>query len=464
MDAKTRNKYSAFLEEDWAKLGYLATPGSNEYGLGLTNAKHPIFQYTNVARPNTDQPIWLQYSIDNYELLCAEIDPILRLASLMLESTASLDFLYDVIYNPRHDPIEPVEFSGYAVLEIEPTESNKVRRSMAKEALNKLSESIVFLVETPKDDPEKDSHCNTVPSLGIQSYGINIADDADSPKGIGSMIRINKSYLVKLTRLLAREGNNTSQILTLQFKIATLICHEIAHAVGHAANLGLLLDSIMESTFQNLAKMESLERTKERVGTNEPFYGEDAVAELGYCWETAVLGGTVQWAHQVEHPLFFSKWPSFLTEGDYPRRAGYKRTATQYVVPMHYLRNLHRQDFWENVQEGDTTALHIKKTFGIRVTNQDASVFDSLGFSTATSEDDYTEMPDSFRIARDEESGPSASRANETLSERVDRIAEKRKSLRQGKLHIANQVNTNAKKKLQKPRKDNREVEGEDTW
>lgn len=454
MDAKTRNKYSTFLEEDWAKLGYLATPGSNEYGLGLTNTKHAIFQYTNNGRPNTLQPIWLQYTIEDYELLCAEIDPILRLASLMLESTASLDYLYDIIYNPRQEPVEAVEYNGYPVPEIEPTESNEIRRNMAKEALNKLAESIVFLVETPKENPEKDCHCNTVPSLAVQSYGINIADDADSPKGIGSMIRINKSYLIKLTKLLAREENNVSQILSLQFKVATLICHEVAHAVGHAANLGLLLDSIMESTFQNLAKMENSQRTKERVGFNEPFYGDDTVAELGYCWETAVLGGTVQWAHQVEHPLFFSKWPSFLTDGDYPRRAGYKRTATQYVVPMHYLRNLHRQDFWENVHDGDTTALHIKKMFGIRVTNQDASVFDSLGFSTATSEDDYTEMPDSFRIARNEERDPSASRANETLGERVDRIAENRKSLRQGRLHIANQFNLSGKKKLQRIRKD----------
>ncbi|KAK4695210.1 hypothetical protein P7C71_g2501, partial [Lecanoromycetidae sp. Uapishka_2] len=454
MDAKTRNKYSAFLEEDWAKLGYLATPGSNEYGLGLTNAKHAIFQYTNNARPNPKQPIWLQYTIDSYELLCAEIDPILRLASLMLESTASLDFLYDIIYNVPQEPVEAVEYNGCPVLEIELTETDESKRNMARQALDKLAESIVFLVETPKDDPETDCHCNTVPSLAIHPYGINIADDTESPKGIGSMVRINRSYLIKLTKLLAREENNVSQILSLQFKVATLICHEVAHAVGHAANLGLLHDSIMESTFQNLAKMENSQRTKERVGTNEPFYGDDTVAEHGYCWETAVLSGTVQWAHQVEHPLFFSKWPSFLTDGDYPRRAGYRRTATQYIVPMHYLRNLHRQEFWDNVQHGDTTSLYIKKMFGIRVTNQNASTFDSLGFSTATSEDDYTEMPDSFRIARDEEEDPSASRANETLGERVERIAENRKSLRQGKLHIANQVIPSAKRKPQRTNND----------
>ena len=454
MDTKTRNKYSTFLEEDWARLGYLATPGANEYGLGLTNTKHPIFQYTNIARPSTSQPIWLQYSLDNYELLCAEIDPILRLATLMLESTPSLDFLHDVIFNPRIDPIKIIEYNGCPVLEIEPSESNEAKRDMTKEALKKLAESIVFLVETPKDDPEKDSHCNTAPSLSIQPYGINIMDESKSPKGIGSSIRINKIYLVSLTKLLAREENNTSQILSLQFKVATLICHEIAHAVGYASNQGLLLDFMMESTLQNLAKMESTKRVKERVGTNEPFYGDDTVAELGYCWETAVLGGTVQWAHQVEHPLFFSEWPSFLTDGDYPRRAGYKQVATQYVVPMHYLRNLHREEFWKDIREADATALYIKKMYGIRVTDQDTPVFDAPGFTAATSDDDSTVTPESFRLARDDEEDPSASRANETLSERVERIAENRKSLRQGKLHIANQVNASGKKMPQKARKD----------
>ncbi|MCJ1273516.1 hypothetical protein MMC21_001309 [Puttea exsequens] len=442
MDEKTRNKYETFLEEDWAKLGYLATPGSNEHGLGLTNTKHPIFQYTNLSRPDISQPIWVQYTLDEYDLLCAEIDPILRLASLMLESPASLDFLHDVIYSPRQEPEELVEYNGYSVLELKRAPPSDSQRTKTKEALYKLAESIVFLVESP-DHREKDAHCNTTPSLAVQAYGTNIADDAANlPKGIGSIIRINKSYLVSLTALLAQEENTTSQILSLQFKVATLLCHEVAHAVGHAANLALLHDSMVESTLQNLAKMERAPREKERVvGANEPFYGTDSVAELGYCWESAVLGGTVQWAHQVEHPLFFSKWPSFLADGDFPRRAGYRNTATQYVVPMHYLRNLHRQDFWEKITPGDTTALYIKKHFGIRVTNQDTAPFDAIGFpSIINEEDEHRETPDLFRAAREGEPDPSASRANETLLGRVERISGNSRSLQLGKLHIAHQV------------------------
>ena len=69
----------------------------------------------------------------------------------------------------------------------------------------------------------------------------------------------------------------------MQFKLAIIICHNIAHAVGHAADLALLLDAIMESTFNHLAELEKTQRTEESVESNEPFLENDSVAELGYC-------------------------------------------------------------------------------------------------------------------------------------------------------------------------------------
>ena len=345
---------------------------------------------------------------------------MLQLASALLESPASLDFLYYVIHSPRFLPMEVAEFGGRPVYEFQRVMvSREARRRKAKEALDRLAESLCFVVESPKEDAKEDFHRLTEPSLAIYPYGINVVDESPTPRGIGSMIRINKSYLVKLTQLLAREGDNTAQILSMQFKIATSICHEIAHAVGHAADLGLLLDAIMESIFRELAIMGNAKREKERVKTNEPFFEDDAVAELGYCWEQAVLGGTIQWADQVDHPLFFCKWPSFLTDGEHPRRKGYKRTTTQYVVPMHYLRRLHKQEFWDGIEAGDTSALWIKKMVGIRVTNQDADI-DPLGFPPRESEGDSpTDGPDSFRVCREEKGGravdPSGRRADETL-------------------------------------------------
>ena len=457
MDARTRDKYSTFLQDDWANLGYLDDPSSDQYELDLTLAKLPIFHHKHHSRPIVEHVIWTQYSGSQYEKLGFELDPVLRLASAMLESPASLDLLYKIIYSPRRFPPNPMDYEGQPVFEIERSESNETRRNMARKALNRLAESLSFVVGNPKEDGKENCDNTVAHSLALHPYGINIADDSGTPRGIASLIHINRNHLSKLTMLLKSGGDKTSQILTLQFKLAVSICHNIAHAVGHAADLALLLDAIMESTIHDLAELEKTQRTEERVGSNEPFLENDIVAELGYCWENAVLGGSIQWANQVDHPLFFSGWPSFLTDGDYPRRAKYKGTATQYVVPLHYLRNIHRQDFWDNMKADDATALNIKEIVGILVTNADAES-DASGFANGSGEGEGpSDGPDSFRVAGDRGGGPSASRANETLAERTQRVFENRKSIRAGKLHIANQINSeavNARKRLQKVRKD----------
>ncbi len=461
MDARTRDKYSTFIEEDWARLGYLDPPSSQEYGLGLTLPKLPIFHHKHHSRPTVGHVIWSQYTDTQYEKLCAELDPALRLASAMLQSPASLDLVYNIIYGPRRFPRERMDYEGQPVFEIECIETNETRRNMAKKALNRLAESLSFIAENPEEDGRKNCDATVSHCLALHSYGINIAEDSGTPRGIASTIRLNRNHLSKLTELLGQDGDNTSQILTLQFKLAVSICHNIVHAIGHAADLALLLDAIMESTYRDLATLENTERSKERVGSNEPFVENESVAELGYSWENAVLGGTVQWANQVDHPLFFSKWPSFLTDGDYPRRAAYSRTATQYVVPLHYLRNIHRQEFWDNLKAGDTTALHIQEFVGILITNPDADTDNLCTEPDSKETEKHNQEPDSFRVVGNTVGDPSGSRANETLAERTQRIAESKRSIRAGKLHIVNQINTeavNARRRLQKVRKDRNPV------
>ena len=461
MDSRTRDKYSTFLEEDWARLGYLDQPSSQEYELGLTLTKLPIFHHKHHSRPMIGHVIWPQHSDTQYEKLCAELDPALLLASAMLQSPASLDLIYKTIYGPRRFPSEPMEYEGQPVFEIESIETNETRRNMARKALNRLAESLSFIADNPQDDSKKNCDAIVTHSLALHSYGINIADDSGTPRGVASTIRLDRNNLSKLTILLAQDGDNTSQILTLQFKLAISICHYIIHAISHAADLALLLDAIMESTYRDLATLEKAERSKERVGSNEPFVEYESVAELGYSWENAVFGGTVQWANQVDHPLFFSKWPSFLTDGDYPRRAAYTRTATQYVVPLHYLRNIHRQEFWDSMKAGDTTALHIQGLVGILVTNPDADNDNLCPGPDLKETEKHNEGPDSFRVVGNTAGDPSSSRANETLAARIQRISESKKSIRAGKLHIVNQINTealNARRRLQKVRKDRNPV------
>ena len=131
-----------------------------------------------------------------------------------------------------------MDYEGQPVFEIERTESNETRRNIARKALNRLAESLSFLVENPKEDGKENCDNIVAHSLALHPYGINIADGSGTPRGIASLIHINRNHL--------------------EFKLAVSICHNIAHAVGHAADLALLLDAIMESIIHDLAELEKI--------------------------------------------------------------------------------------------------------------------------------------------------------------------------------------------------------------
>lgn len=456
MDARIRDKYSTFLEEDWKNLGYLDEPSSDQYAIGLTLPKLPIFHHKHHSRPLVGHVIWTQYSDTQYAEVCLEMDSVLRLASAMLECPASLDLLYKTIYSPRRFPPRPMDYEGQPVFEIERTESNETRRKMARKALSRLADSLSFLVDDPKEDSKENCDNVVAHSLALHPYGINIADDSGTPRGIASVIHINRNLLAKLSMLLKSGGDKTAQILTLQFKLAISICHNIAHAIGHAADLALLLDAIMESTIHDLAELEKKQRTKERVGSNEPFLEMTVLQNWATAGRMPSLA-EVYSGRTKSTTLFFSQWPSFLTDGDFQRQARYKGTATQFVVSLHYLRNIHRQEFWDDMRAGDATALYIRQVVGILVTNSDTETDKTSLLIGPVSIEMPSDGLDSFRVAAGMIRDPSASKANETLAERLQRIIDNRKSIRAGKLHIANQINAeavNARKRLQKVRKD----------
>ena len=157
----------------------------------------------------------------------------------------------------------------------------------------------------------------------------------------------------------------------------------------------------------------------QRIEAVEPFYQKESAAEIGMSWENQVFGGRITWSgDSASDPLFVSKWPSFLTEEDpHPRRGKEKRTARKYVVPFHYVRNLHRLEFWNNVKSDDDTALYVKKTIGIEYSNEDPEAT-----SINSSEIDWPlQDQNSARVDRERQGrqeDPSRAHANETEDER----------------------------------------------
>ena len=154
---------------------------------------------------------------------------------------------------------------------------------------------------------------------------------------------------------------------------------------------------------------------------DEPFFRDEAMAEIGICWENQVFGGKIMWEGTVNDALFVSKWPSFLSGRDscVRRRREEKRTARKYVVPFHFIKNMHRKGFWDDVIPGDVSALYIKKTIGIEYLKDDPNL-ETLPFNF--SQINWLSKDGSRRV--DKESGgrpvpdPSASHANETEHER----------------------------------------------
>lgn len=153
--------------------------------------------------------------------------------------------------------------------------------------------------------------------------------------------------------------------------------------------------------------------------TDEPFYKDETMAEIGNSWENQVFGGKIIWSGKANDPLFVDEWPSFLTSDDnYPKRGSENGTSQKYIVFIHFLRNLYRQGSWENVQSKHANALHVKKAVGIEYQNLDPQAVSIDPSSTMWPRDQ-----NSSRVSRERNGqpvpDPSDSGANQTEKERI---------------------------------------------
>ena len=253
MDSGSRSNYRSLLKEDWVKLGY--QPKHDP----LTGTIHPLFQRTNASRPKTAAHIWPQYESEaKYGKMCAIMGPVLQLASNILESQSSLEFLYQVAYSPRVTSDGEISSQGRPCKEFgwnEPP-TKAMGRQMAREALRHLSHSLTFLVEDPEADSDLSKSFAVTQSTMLGFYeGVKINDVTDRP-GIASRITLNKAKVAMLMELDGQEGDATSQKMSLQLKIAITLCHEITVstplessrlASGPPEILSIALDSISPS-------------------------------------------------------------------------------------------------------------------------------------------------------------------------------------------------------------------------
>lgn len=323
MDARARNKIGVLKSEDWKRLGYTDPTTVSNAAEGLTNEIDPIFRFRH---PSRTTPIWELLTEAEYEDVLVDLKPMLQLASLLLRSSPSLNADYDLLYSPRVHPAERVTHEDRPVLEFHHVNTTKdywpTRRGLANAALDRLAGVITFVIVSEEQNSQiKGTNGYTEATFRYHPHGVNIQDDTDLSKGMGSQIWIHDRFITELRRLQTEKNvDNTLKIASLTVKGAAALCHEVFHAKNNAVDSALLADSLVETSLRNHEEMRKRERQREIVGTEEPLFEDDTDAEIGYVWEKYVFGGHIHRVADSDTCLWFSKWPSYWASTNYFRR------------------------------------------------------------------------------------------------------------------------------------------------
>ena len=264
---------------------------------------------------------WYDLEDGDWEL----IEPALRLTSAILDSEASFMFFYSMInsdreffnckqwenFYPRIRKMNPYRALGRSIEEIR-TEYGDILETIARQLQLRFSDSKSAEGHTSR---QKDRQVY----FPTRKWGMMV--------GEGCNILMQKSIFLKpLRRLrkLPKTPGVISTILRIEFKMANVLGHEIAH--------------VLESALRNAPPWNA-------------FWRDQRVAELGRAWETEVYGGTLQWGRNLSPmaPLLSVKWPHWDTgvELSWGTRRLPKASRTLYVIPMRHIGLLSSQRFWD---------------------------------------------------------------------------------------------------------------------
>jgi hypothetical protein len=211
-------------------------------------AIHPIFAQANF-HPDIDY---------------ASLQLALRVASLALLSSPSLDFLRLLVFAPRQSIDLPDGTSHWHIaMEICDTPHDTALHAAVLTALDDLAAHVHFTKSTPTSKVH--TSCKPIlPTHGpLLQHG-----------GYSSVITLPHFDLDELSTLYIPHRTlppDYAAIYILSYKLVHTLFHEVAHAIGHYT-----------------ATQPSL--------LEEAFIGNDSICEFGFAYEIAVFGGTFDWA------------------------------------------------------------------------------------------------------------------------------------------------------------------------
>ncbi|MCJ1461501.1 hypothetical protein MMC07_000098 [Pseudocyphellaria aurata] len=367
MDAENRAG-SLLTESEWERLGYdVNLP--NLRPNNLAREISPVFQYMDEG----DQIRWTGLERED----CQIIEPVCRLASAMIESPASLAFLHALLYSPRANIALLSQRVGYPCHEFRRSEISVIPDSEdPRLALKRLAPNVSWILLGREKMPGRHgSTSNTWVDCTIVDNGRN---------GFQSSIELRKSLIQELSEL-SRQADRVMQTLSYQFFVAKILCHEVVHAINLAIDPALVTARRMD-----LARLAIGHSPSGWLQWNEPFFEDQAQPELGYCWENEVFGGSITHS-KVEKLMLICKWPNHWgIEPDSiqstPRRAGFKATQTEYIIPAHFIHNIQQQVFWDRLDPVNAISLRAQKMVGIRTELPPGSWTDALWEPSTSSE------------------------------------------------------------------------------
>ncbi|MCJ1232633.1 hypothetical protein MMC14_000586 [Varicellaria rhodocarpa] len=343
-----------FTYKDLHKLGFIEFEHAEENDL-----TEPVLElFCNWKDLNGDERVVL--------------DPVLRLASMMIRSSASVRFIHNVMYGKRTYLRTESMLSKCAIYELAlpPCYSRKTfdqfvdglddLQRLVKWNVADLPEGIAAETITIFEEPRPFRGCGIDIKWG---FSTNIVVERKVFQSLHELQLCAQSTSDKTTR---NEVSVRSHKLRLQYWLAVTLCHELVHAINQAVS-----------------------------EDREPFYGNQKYAELGYAWENDCLGGRLMSLRGFRgpDPFITVKWPSLNLippeDSEETGRGHPKGSATQYYVPMDYMAHIQRQQTWDAYASPDQAplnALYIPKLVGVQSHDKKQKMFDPLWRRAESSE------------------------------------------------------------------------------
>lgn len=297
-----------------------------------------------------DNPIHPIFAEEKWQGMRHEVlKPVLRLASLILLSAGSLEYLYAAMLSPLQD----VPYAN-ATKEQPRTFKSLFRKrtSLTRGDVSRIKTNLVLLGDLltfQMTEEQWGAAALCVPQLGIPADSIR-GPNGQRWEGIGSQIKLRTRTYDLLCdlhdSLLSGDTEKREQYLGISVGLAATLLHELAHAVIFA-RFG-----------------------ETRIGFEDQWLSED-----GFDWENCFFGGMLRIDESYSE---LSEYPSPMTFDHYMSnevRGGGMFVACAppqdveiiWKIAPSYIDSLFRKSFWEHTVPGrGAAALMVPKFMGYR--------------------------------------------------------------------------------------------------